>query len=274
MTLLSIIIPNYNYGRFADRFFRSVINQTMALQSVEIFFVDDGSSDDSTAQAQKWAEKIECESFEILTPPRTGKPGLVRNYGLERAKGEFLICIEPDDIIYPEFLSVCLETLNHNSETDLVYTDYLENRLDGAREVRLPKFSKAHLRTQNTLPPSAMYRRELWDSGIRYRADTAYEDWDYWVQCLMSGAEFKLIQKVLYRYEIHENNFSIGAVKGDGYAKAQIVLNNPSFFHPMVVQWAEDHLRGRIYASAFQRGYIPNPEDLKALFNEIESGKK
>ncbi len=274
MTLLSIIIPNYNYGRFADRFFGSVIGQTMDLQRVEIFFVDDGSTDNSIEQAQKWAEKIECEKFEILRPPRTGKPGLVRNYGLERAKGEFLICIDPDDLLHPEFLSICLETLNQNPKTDLVYTDYLENRLDGAREVHLPKFINAHLRTQNTLSPSAMYRRKLWDSGIRYRANTAYEDWDYWVQCLMMGATFQLIQKVLYTYEVHENNFSIGAVIEDGGAKAMIVLNNSSFFHPVVVNWAEDHLRGRIYAAAFQRGYIPRPEDIKALLNKIKSHKQ
>ncbi|SMF04355.1 glycosyltransferase family 2 protein [Desulfovibrio gilichinskyi] len=272
MTLLSIIIPNYNYGRFADRFFRSVIAQTMDLQSVEILFVDDGSTDDSIKQAQKWAEKIECDKFEILTPPRTGKPGLVRNYGLERAKGDSLICIDHDDILHPEFLSTCLETLNNNPEIGFVYTDYLENSLEGAREVHLPKFCKAHLRTQNTLSPSAMYRRELWDSGIRYRANTAYEDWDYWVQCLMTGAAFQLIPKVLYNYEVHGNNFSIGAVKDDGVAKAQIVLNNPSFFHPMVVHWAEDHLRGRVYAAAFQRGCIPRPEDIKALLNKIEAG--
>ena len=121
-------------------------------------------------------KRLSAKSLKILRPPRTGKPGLVRNYGLERAKGEFLICIDPDDLLHPEFFSICLETLNQNPETDLVYTNYLENRLDGAREVHLPKFSKAHLRTQNTLSPSAMYRRKLWDSGLRYRANTAYED--------------------------------------------------------------------------------------------------
>ncbi|MBI9111897.1 glycosyltransferase family A protein [Maridesulfovibrio ferrireducens] len=274
MTLLSIIIPNYNYGRFADRFFSSLIAQSMSFDDVEILFVDDGSSDDSIEQAQKWADKIECEKFEILTPVRTGKPGFVRNFGLERAKGKYLICLDPDDILHPDFIPSCIEILDHNPEIDLVYTDYLENRLDGSREVRLPKFNQAHLRTQNTISPAAMYRRKFWDSGIRYKDNSLYEDWDYWVQCLMAGAKFRLIPHVLYNYEIHETNYSIQAVKDDGVAKAQIVLNNPDFFHPMVQHWASDHMRGRIHASAFQRGYIPRPEDIKALLIKIETGMK
>ncbi|MBI9081246.1 MAG: glycosyltransferase family 2 protein [Pseudodesulfovibrio sp.] len=270
MPMLSIVIPNYNYGRFADRFFSSIAAQSMTLEKVELIFVDDGSSDNSLEQARQWAERISCERFEILTPSRSGKPGLVRNHGLERAKGELLLCIDPDDVLHPDFLSSCVEAFEENGNVDIVYTDYFENSTEGSREIRLPDFNKAHLRTQNALPPAAMYRRTLWDSGTRYRENTEYEDWDYWVQCQMSGAGFLRIPRSLYTYEIHDMNYSHHAVENDGQAKARIVLNNPAFFHPMVLEWAIGHLRNRLHSQAFQRGYIPRPEDIKTLLKCIE----
>ncbi|CCO25462.1 glycosyltransferase family 2 protein [Maridesulfovibrio hydrothermalis] len=270
MTLLSIIIPNYNYGHFADRFFGSIAAQTLRLDDVEILFVDDGSSDNSIEQAQKWAGKINCACFEILTPPRSGKPGLVRNHGLERAKGQYLVCFDPDDSLHPAYLSTCIDFLELNPEISLVYTDYLERKPDTVTEFILPDFKPLYLRTQNPIPPAAVFRREIWDAGVRYKDNTTYEDWDFWIQCIMAGAKASRIAKVLYTYEIHDSNFSHQAVKDDGPAKACIVLNNPAFFQPVIRRWAQDHLRGRAYAPAFRRGYIPTANDIKKLMDVIK----
>lgn len=270
MIRISIVIPNYNYGHFADRFFGSLEAQSVSLAKVEIIFVDDGSDDDSVERARSWAERIPCARFVVLEPPRTGRPGLVRNIGLERAEGEFLLCIDPDDTIEPDFLTRCLATFEERPELDVVYTDYRENGPDGARLVELPSFKRGQLRTQNVLPPCSMFRRRLWDAGVRYRENTDYEDWDFWVQCLAAGGTFFHLAEPLFNYEIHGTNFSIKAVRNDGKAKAQIVLNNPGFFHPDVERWATDLMRGRLYAQSMQRGYIPTPVDVAELLKEVE----
>ncbi|QJB56495.1 glycosyltransferase family A protein [Pseudodesulfovibrio sp. zrk46] len=270
MPRLSIVIPNYNYGRFADRFFGSIAAQTMQLDDVEILFVDDGSDDDSLLQAAKWQERIRCARFEILTPPRSGKPGLVRNFGLAQATGDLLQCLDPDDSIFPDYLAACVEAFGTDNHIGVVYTDYREHSSHGVRDVEVPKFTQGLLRTQNGLPPAAMIRRSLWDGGIRYRDNTEYEDWDFWIQCQMAGARFHHIQQVLYNYEIHGTNFSNHAVSRDGNAKAQIVLNNTCFFHPEVEKWARSYLRGRLHGQAMQRGYIPTPVDVKKLLRDVE----
>ena len=270
MITLSIVIPNYNYGRFADRFFGSLGAQTMALDTVEIVFVDDGSSDNSLEQAHAWAQRLSCSCFEILTPVRCGKPGPVRNVGLESATGELLLCLDPDDTLHPEYLATCVKALGNNPDVDLVYTDYCEQSAEGLREIELPAFNQGHLRTQNTIPPAAMYRRALWDGGARYRDNTEYEDWDFWIQCQMAGARFMRISRALYDYAVHDANFSLHAVENDGSAKAHIVQNNPDFFHPLVLEWASGYLRGRLHSQAFQRGYIPRPTDIRKLLKDVE----
>ncbi|WP_415718532.1 glycosyltransferase family 2 protein [Maridesulfovibrio sp.] len=272
MTLLSIIIPNYNYGCFADRFFGSLAAQSMPLADVEVIFVDDGSSDDSLEQARKWSGRVACRDFKILTPPRSGKPGPVRNRGLETATGKYLLSFDPDDEMEPEFLLCCVKSLDSNPSVSVVYTDYYEASPVGKSYCSLPDFNPVHLRTQNILPTTAMYRRELWESGVRYRDNTSYEDWDYWVQCLIAGGRFKHIAEPLYTHHFHDANFSQHAEKEDGVAKAHIVLNNPGFFHRAVQVWAKDHLRGRAHAPSFTRGYIPTNEDLAKLSDLISKG--
>lgn len=273
MTLLSIIIPNYNYGHFADRFFGSLSGQTLSLADVEILFVDDGSSDNSLEQARKWSGRIECGKFEILTPPRSGKPGPVRNHGLDRATGRYLLSLDPDDEFKPDFFKTCIDFLESDPKVSLVFSDYDEVTPSESFVRTLPNFNPLHLRTQNTVATAAMYRRELWDKGVRYRNNTAYEDWDYWVQCLMVGGKFRRLAQTLYIHHVHELNFSYQAERDDGAAKANIVLNNPVFFHQSVVQWASDHLRGRAYAPCFQRGYIPTAGDLEKLAIMIRKGE-
>nr|WP_321513538.1 glycosyltransferase [uncultured Pseudodesulfovibrio sp.] len=270
MPTVSIVIPNYNYARFSDRLFGSIAAQSMPLENVEIIFVDDGSSDNSLDKAAHWGARIPCARFEIIALSRFGRPGPVRNHGLALAKGKYLFCMDPDDSLHPEYLARCVNTLEAAPHMDLVYTDYRENSLDGSREVRLPKFNQGLMRQQNILLSSALYKRELWDSGVRYRDNTEYEDWDYWIQCLIAGSRFVHIPELLYFYEIHNANFSHHARKNDGRAKAQIVFNNPSFFHPLVQEWATGFMRGRLHSQAFQRGYIPSPNDVRTLLKTVE----
>lgn len=270
MPILSIVIPNYNYGRFADRFFTSIATQTMPLAEVEFLFVDDGSTDNSIDRAGWWGKRLPCNRFRIVAPPRSGRPGLVRNNGLSLARGDYLLCLDPDDTLHPEYLARCISALEERPEVDLVYTDYVEVLPNGVREVRLPDFNRGLLRTQNVLPPTALYRRWIWESGIEYRSNTDYEDWDYWIQCQSAGARFLNIHGFMYNYAFHGGNFSNDARKNDGVAKADIVLNNPDFFHPHVVEWARGVKKGRVHSQAFYRGYIPKPNDVRKLLRFVE----
>lgn len=270
MTLLSIVIPNYNYGHFLERLFASIATQKFPLEQAEIIFVDDGSTDNSIEKAGLWAERLDCSGFKIMVADHSGRPGIVRNYGLQEARGQYLLTIDPDDYLEPEYISCCVDILEKNNSVGLVYTNYYEQTSAGRKELLLPDFSAADMRSQNILPPTAVYRRDYFDMGARYRDNTLYEDWDYWIQLLMLGAVFHHLRRPLYNYLVHEKSFSSQAIKDDGPSKAKIVLNNPDFFNSTVRTWASDHLRKRNYAPSFQRGIIPRPQDITSLLMTIE----
>ncbi|MEF2231468.1 MAG: glycosyltransferase family A protein [Pseudodesulfovibrio sp.] len=262
--LLSLVIPNHDYGRFLPRLAADLAAQTLGLDAVEILLADDGSTDDSRRAAESLAA-LPCRSFAAYWLDHCGRPGLVRNQGLERASGRFLLCLDPDDRIAPGYLQACLAALDADPGASLAYTDFILDEPGGPRAVRLPEFDPALLRNQNILAPTAVLRRALWEDTGGYRADTAYEDWELWVRAASLGHRGVRVAGPLYTHVVHGANFSFAARRDDARSKAAIVLRNPGFFPAGVRHWAAGVMDGAPWAHPFPRGIIPLLADVETL---------
>ena len=75
--MVSIIIPIYNVKQYIDRGLRSVFSQTY--QDFEIILSDDGSTDGSYEECQRWAN---TDSRVRVVRHENGGAGVARNYGL------------------------------------------------------------------------------------------------------------------------------------------------------------------------------------------------
>ena len=97
---ISIITPVYNKEKTIHRYLRSIQNQLF--NSIEIIFIDDKSNDNSIKiieELQKKDERI------ILIKNKKRKGTLIsRNRGVLKSKGEFLLLVDPDDIISENIL--------------------------------------------------------------------------------------------------------------------------------------------------------------------------
>lgn len=262
---VSIVVPVYNYARFLPDFFRCLAAQTLPLRDVEIVVVDDGSQDESLTVARDCGQRIGAGAFSCKSIRHLGSPGLVRNVGLQRARGRYALCLDPDDFIYPDFLLLTVAQLDSSPELSLVYTDFerVENGI--CITVKSPEFSAALLRTQNILPMAVLCRREVFEGCGGFRDDTAYEDWEMWTRAVAAGFQPARVPGVLYRHVVHGRNFSLRARQEDGRAKAAIVLANKSFFAPEVVQWARGVASGAPWAIDFGRGLIPRAQDVRKM---------
>ena len=263
---ISIIIPNYGYGRFFSRLAEDLAAQTLGLDAVEILLVDDGSTDDSRREASHLAA-LPAHGFSAFWLDHCGAPGTVRNHGLSRSTGELLLCLDPDDRPLPGYLAACVEALDTHPEAGLAYTDYVHEEPGGSRTVELPPFDRDLLRTQNILPPSALIRRRVWEDCGGYRDNTAYEDWDFWVRAASRGHVGVRVARPLFTHVMHGDNFSYEARRDDARSKAAIVLNNPDFFPAAVRHWAGGVMDGEPWAQPFPRGLIPRLEDVKTLLD-------
>ncbi len=91
--LVSIIVNNYNYGRFLKEAINSAIDQTY--RHTEVIVVDDGSTDDSREVMQEFGDKI------VSVFQNNQGQASAFNSGFEASKGEIITFLDADDILFP-----------------------------------------------------------------------------------------------------------------------------------------------------------------------------
>ena len=108
---LSIIAAVYNLEKYLPRCLDSLVNQT--LQEIEIICVDDGSTDSAPQiiddYAKKYPEKIKAYH------KSNGGEFTTRNYGLERAKGEYVTFVDTDDWVEKNWAEKLYNTAKENN---------------------------------------------------------------------------------------------------------------------------------------------------------------
>lgn len=95
--LLSIIIANYNYGRFLEEAIQSVLSQSC--QDFELIIVDGGSTDNSVEVIKKYRDRIAW----WVSEPDKGQSNAF-NKGFARANGRFLTWLNADDVMLPRVI--------------------------------------------------------------------------------------------------------------------------------------------------------------------------
>ena len=108
---VSVIVPVYNVEKYLRDCLDSVVNQT--LEDIEIICVNDGSTDNSLAILEDYAEKD--SRIRIINQENKGLGG-ARNTGLYNANGEYISFIDSDDWIEPNTFE---ESYNMSKDLDL-----------------------------------------------------------------------------------------------------------------------------------------------------------
>ena len=119
-SLISIIIPYLNAGRFIEEAIESVLAQSYG--EWELLLVDDGSTDKSTAIARRYAEqyphKVRC--LEHAGHENRGLSA-TRNLGISEARGEYIAFLDADDVWLPEKLARQMAILDSQPAAMMVY---------------------------------------------------------------------------------------------------------------------------------------------------------
>jgi hypothetical protein len=90
---LSIVMPNYNYGRFLGDAVRSAL--AVEWPDVEVIVVDDGSTDDSLGVLDAFGDRIT-----VITQENSG-PRVACNRGFAKSSGDVVLFLDSDDVLEP-----------------------------------------------------------------------------------------------------------------------------------------------------------------------------
>lgn len=112
MRLFSVVIPTYNRAHYLKKTLESVLAQDC--QDFEIIVVDDGSTDDTTQVLESFGDKIR-----VFHQQNQG-PGVARNLAVKNSTGEYIACLDSDDLWFPWTLTTYVRIIKENNRPTLI----------------------------------------------------------------------------------------------------------------------------------------------------------
>ena len=220
-SLVSVIIPCYNYGHLLHETLDSVISQTY--RNLECIVVDDGSIDNTREVAQRYANN----DFRIkyFYQENKGLSG-ARNSGLRIAKGDYIQLLDADDILSKAKIQNQVSVLDLQSETDLVYgTVYIFEKdlaaINSAKPFLLqtPPQSgtgypvlQALVEDNMFLVHCALFRSSIIrDVGYFNESMITCEDWNFWFRCALVGKRFLFVENPESKVFVRSHGINMSA---------------------------------------------------------------
>ncbi len=179
--LISVIIPTYNRGWIIKEAIDSVLTQNYP--DFELIVVDDGSTDDTQNILAEYKSRIR-----ILQQDNKGVSA-ARNYGIDKARGDYLAFLDSDDIWLQNKITTQVNFFKQDPESLICQTQEIWIR--NGKRVNPKKYHKKYsgMIFEKTLPrclvsPSAvMIKKSLIEEvGCFDETLPACEDYDLWLR--------------------------------------------------------------------------------------------
>ena len=197
---VTVIIPCYNQACFLPEAVAGVIGQTYT--NWELIIVDDGSTDETAAVAQQLIDQNPDRAIRLVSQANAGL-ATARNIAIGTARGRYILPLDADDTLDPTFLAVTTDCLDENAHIGIVYTDI--QHFGTADDIwRCGEFTLDVEKDDNRIPYCALFRREVWATTGGYQTGIdGYEDWHFWLKCLLLGWRGERIPQPLFLYRKH-----------------------------------------------------------------------
>lgn len=116
--LFSILIAQYNNGKYFEDCYKSIIAQTYS--NLEVIIVDDASTDNSLAVMQNIIGLD--PRFHIVSNDKNHGCGYTKRRAAELAKGELCAFLDPDDAITPEAVQLMVKEHTIHPDASMIYS--------------------------------------------------------------------------------------------------------------------------------------------------------
>lgn len=194
MLKVSILIPCYNSDRFIAHTIESCISQTY--RNIEILIVDDGSSDHSYTIAKRY----ESDNIKVYKQKNAGACR-ARNFAFEKCTGDYIVYLDADDIISPNFVSLHIENLKNASVKDVSFCpwDRFYATIEDAKFPDLPIYHDYKSAFELLL--------QLWETGTMLQTScymlhrSLIEDCNGWNESILKNQDGEFFARVLLRAE-------------------------------------------------------------------------
>ena len=192
---VGVVVPCFNRGKNLQDAIQSVLNQTH--KNFEIILVDYGSSDNTTDIMEEYRDKAV-----VLSIPNRGYAN-ARNKGIAVASSDYILCLDADDKLLPEFLE---EAIKASSPKNIVatYGRFFKEGVADDGEFKPTDVDFNSFISHNKILSCSLFSKKMWqDVGGYDEAMPNLEDWDFWLRAMKQGYEVSVVKKVMVEIRRH-----------------------------------------------------------------------
>ena len=209
MPELSVIVPVYNAEKYLHKCVDSILNQTFA--DFELLLVDDGSPDQCGTICDAYAAQ---DPRVKVIHKSNGGVSEARNVGLDKAQGNYISFIDPDDWVEPDLFRSAVDFCK-TKQTDIVCFEVCIVRKNkkkfhyrfAADCVFEAKDALVKILTDviDNSPCNKIYRKAVWNN-VRFPVGRRYEDVATIYKTFYNADRVGYIKKYFYYYVKHEGS--------------------------------------------------------------------
>lgn len=206
MTRITIGIASYNQAEYLEDAVESAYNQTTPAH--EIIIVNDGSTDDSLAIAERYVfrEFPGIESpVKVINQVNKGLSS-ARNTVIMNATGDYILFLDADDILKEDAISKFTAEITRTN-ADIIAPSFQEFGKSN-RQVVLGGFTMEDLKKSNRLGYFSAIKRSalLSVGGYSPRMTWGWEDWHIWFDLFSRGYTISVLTDILVMYRVKEKS--------------------------------------------------------------------
>lgn len=209
---ISIIITCYNLGNYLEEAIASVKNYS-PLEDYEIILVNDGSSDEKTINVLETIDQNDKYIY-VVNQPNMGL-AKARNNGIKLAKGKYIIPLDADNKLRPQFIKQTIAILDLDDNIDVIFGDaQLFGNKDSVWKGK--PFDIAEMVLNNYIDACAGFRKSVWEELGGYDENMpvmGFEDWDLWLRMAVRGYQFEYVETIFFDYRVRDNSMLSDAWK-------------------------------------------------------------
>ena len=245
---ISVIVPVYNVENYLEKCLNSLVNQT--LKEIEILVINDGSTDDSQEIIDEFQEKFP-QKIKAFSKENGGLSD-ARNFGIDRATGEFLAFVDSDDYVSENMLEEMYDLAKKN-EAELVICNLQkvdENGTVTQKLTQIPNLPEKIDLEQNFsvfsdisyFACNKIFKRELFEEK-RFQKGMHFEDIELIPQILL---QCKILAKTdAFHYQYLERSNSISKSHTErGLDILKAVKNVEKSFENSIYSTKKEELKG------------------------------
>lgn len=202
--MVSVIMPVYNESEYVRNAVESILNQSF--RDFEFIIIDDGSTDNTLDIIKNYKD-------DRIIVFESNHQGIVAqlNYGISRAKYQFIARMDGDDISHPHRLEKQVLFIHKNSDIDMVGTNviYINNY---GRSVIKKEFPENSNSIEYMMPilcsichPTIMIKKEVIIEMGGYSNIKYVEDYDLFLRMLTKKKKMYNIQEYLHFYRFEKS---------------------------------------------------------------------